>query len=171
MDIVDGVFLGLVRLFIGLILSIGGVYAAVRIIDRLTRGMSELGELKKGNTAIGVLIVGVVLSVALIIEPVVGETMTSMNGGLTSFIAAFVVGLLNVAIALVIAIFTIYISIRLVDEITVDINEMEELKKNNIAIALMMASVILGISFVIKGSVYSIVQAIDLAGFAASFGF
>ena len=64
-----------IQLILGIILAIVAIYIALNILDRLTKGIDEYGELKKGNVAVTLMMAGVIVSTAIIIQSgVIGIT-------------------------------------------------------------------------------------------------
>ncbi len=69
------VVIALIQLFLGIILAVGSIYLALKILDRLTAGVDEFGELRKGNVAVALEMAGVIIAVAVIIQTgVIGIT-------------------------------------------------------------------------------------------------
>ena len=67
--------LRLSSLILGVLLAIGAIYLALNILDKLTKGVEEFEELKKGNVAVALEMAGVIIAVALIIQSgIVGIT-------------------------------------------------------------------------------------------------
>ncbi len=155
--------IALAQLLIGLVFSMGSVYIALKMFDRFTYSLDEWKEIKRGNVAIGILLGGIVLSIAIIIEGGVSSITKSVVPGMDPTVAliAFVIGILNLLISVLAAVLSVYVAIRVLDWITVDIDEMAELKKGNVAVAAMMVAVLLAISFVIKGAVAGITNVVN----------
>jgi uncharacterized membrane protein YjfL (UPF0719 family) len=65
----------LIQLILGIILAIGAIYLALNILDRLSKGVDEFEEIKKGIIAVALMMAGVIVSTALIIQSgVIGIT-------------------------------------------------------------------------------------------------
>jgi len=62
---IGGAFLQLV---LGILLAVGAIYLALNILDRLTKGVSEFEEIKKGNVAVALEMAGVIIATAVIIQ-------------------------------------------------------------------------------------------------------
>jgi uncharacterized membrane protein YjfL (UPF0719 family) len=62
------IVLGIVQLILGIVLAVAAIYLALNILDRLTKGIEEFEELKKGNVAVGLEMAGVIITVAIIIQ-------------------------------------------------------------------------------------------------------
>lgn len=155
--------LALAQLVIGLVFSIGSIYISLKMFDKFTKDIDEWKEMKKGNVAVGLLLGGVIFSIAIIIESgVSGITRFVTPGmGLTPLVVGFVIGILNLLISVFAAVVSVYLAIRVLDWITTDIDEMAELKKGNVAVAVMMVGVLIAVSFVIRGAVAGILQVVN----------
>lgn len=164
---VDGfgmqLLIAVAQLILGLVLSMGSVYISLRMFDKFTGKLDEWKEMKKGNVAVGILLGAIVISIALIIESgVTGITRPIIPGAdFTMALIGLTIGLFNLLMSVLAAVVSVYIAIRVLDWITVDIDEMAELKKGNTAVAIMMGAVLLAVSFVIRGAVAGIIQVMN----------
>ncbi len=167
-----GLLVALVQLVVGLILAIGSVYLGLRMFDKLTEGTDEMAELKKGNVAIAILLGAIIFSIANVVESGVSALTQSMVPSLSfmEMVAALIIGLVNLFIGVVLAVFSIYIAVSVLDKITVGIDEFRELRKGNVAVAIMMAAVLFAVSFVIRGAVAGMAAALSPQAVAAAFG-
>jgi len=52
------------QLVLGIVLAIVAIYLALNILDKLTKGIDEFAELKKGNVAVALEMAGVIITVA-----------------------------------------------------------------------------------------------------------
>jgi uncharacterized membrane protein YjfL (UPF0719 family) len=74
-DGVITVMIAIIQLFLGIVLAVAAIYLALNILDRLTKGIMEFEELKKGNVAVALEMAGVIIAVAVIIQSgVIGIT-------------------------------------------------------------------------------------------------
>ncbi len=160
------------QLIIGLVLAMGSVYLGLKMFDKLTEGIDEMAELKKGNVAIAILLGAIIFSIANIVESGVSSFTQNLVPGLSfmQIMAALVIGVANLVIGVMLAILSIYIAINVLDKITVGIDEFKELKKGNVAIAIIMAAVLFAVSFVIRGAVAGMASALSPQSVAAAFG-
>ena len=156
-----GIGIGVLQLIVGLVLAIASIYIGLSVFGKFTKGIDEEEELKKGNVAVGILLAAVILSIANVVQSgVVGLTIA-----LTAkpSLSALVGGIIQVIVGIVLAVIAIYIAINVLDKITKGIDEMAELKKGNVAIAIVMAGVLLAVSFVVQAGVSGIARAIGVA--------
>lgn len=67
------------QLAIGLVLAVVALGLAVTIFAALTHGVDEIEELGRGNLAVGGLLAGVVIGVALMVSQAVEQIMTAVS--------------------------------------------------------------------------------------------
>lgn len=61
----------LVRALLGLVLGIAAILFAIWLFLRLTHELDEMDELSRGNTAVAIMLAGVIVAIALLVSPVV----------------------------------------------------------------------------------------------------
>ena len=75
---VDGfiaIGVALVQLILWIVLAVRAIYLALNFLDKLTKGVKEFEEIKKGNIAVALEMAGVIIAVAVIIQSgVIGIT-------------------------------------------------------------------------------------------------
>lgn len=171
-SILLGIGIAIFQLIIGLALALGSVYLGLKMFDRLTEGTEEMAELKKGNVAIAILLGAIILSIANVVEAGVSGLTGIFTANLSylEMVAALVIGIVNLVIGMIFAIFSIYIAVNILDKITIGIDEFKELRKGNVAVAIIMASVLFAVSFVIRGAVASMSNAISPQSVASALG-
>lgn len=168
-----GLGIALLQLVFGLVLALGSVYLGLKIFDRLTEGVDEMAELKKGNVAVAILLGAIIFSIANVMQ----SSVSSLTAGLAQpglapqvMLAALLIGLVNLLVGLVLSVLSIYIALSVLDKITVGIDEFKELAKGNVAVAIVMAAVLFAVSFVIAGAVASMSHALSAQSVAAALG-
>jgi uncharacterized membrane protein YjfL (UPF0719 family) len=57
-----------VQLILGIVLAIAAIYLSLNILNKLTKGVDEFEEIKKGNVAVALMMGGVIIAVAVIIQ-------------------------------------------------------------------------------------------------------
>jgi len=62
------IVVSIIQLILGVLLAIGAIYLALNILDKLTKGIDEFAELKKGNVAVALEMAGAIITVAIIIQ-------------------------------------------------------------------------------------------------------
>ncbi|MFA5929760.1 MAG: DUF350 domain-containing protein [Candidatus Micrarchaeia archaeon] len=171
-DLFLGVGIAFLQLIVGLALAMVSVYLGIWMFDKLTQGIDEMKELKRGNVAVAILIGAIILSIANVVEGGVYGLSQSIIPGLTpmELLAALLIGVVNLIMGVILAILSIYVAISMLDKITVGIDEFKELKRGNVAIAIMMAAVLFAVSFVIRGAVVSMASTLSPQSVASALG-
>ena len=159
MDIVTA-FVGLIQLVIAILLAVVALYIGYSTFSKITKGIDEIQELKKGNVAVGIIIAAIFFAIAIVIQSGVAGISIGITNALAgdwwSLIAAFI----QLILGIILAIATIYLALNILDRLTKGINEFEELKKGNVAVALMMAGVIVATAVIIQSGVIGITSAL-----------
>ncbi|HPA07475.1 MAG TPA: DUF350 domain-containing protein [Methanoregulaceae archaeon] len=159
MDIVTA-FVGLIQLIIAILLAVVALYIGYSTFSKITKGIDEIQELKKGNVAVGIIIAAIFFAIAIVIQSGVAGISIGITNALAgdwwSLIAAFI----QLILGIILAIATIYLALNILDRLTKGINEFEELKKGNVAVALMMAGVIVATAVIIQSGVIGITSAL-----------
>jgi uncharacterized membrane protein YjfL (UPF0719 family) len=162
-----GLGISLIQVLVSLGFAMLAVYAGIRIFDKFTKDIDEMAELKRGNTAIGLLLAGVIISYATVIAGGV-SSLTNVVLSVTSDWKASLVGLLggivNLLIALGLASAAIYIALSIFGKITKDMDEQAELRRGNLAVALLLVGILIAVSTVIASGVQSVGGAISALG-------
>ncbi|MCX8202288.1 MAG: DUF350 domain-containing protein [Candidatus Micrarchaeota archaeon] len=155
MDIGFSVIVFLLQIFIGILFAILSVYLGLRFYDKMTKGIDEIKELKRGNPAVAIILAALILSIGNIVQQGVKQFDNILLKGvsLPLFIVSFILAIVHLGIVILIAILTIYIAIRILDSMTVGIDELGEIKKGNVAVAILVASVVYLVSLVVSGAI------------------
>jgi len=166
MDPINAV-VGIIQLVIAIILAVVALYIGFSVFGRITKGIDEQKELAKGNTAIGILVASVFLAIGIVVQ----SGVTGISGGLKAAMQAdsllsfnglmpIILALIQLILGIVLAIGAIYLALNILDKLTKGIEEFEELKKGNVAVALEMAGVIITTAVIIQSGVQGITAAL-----------
>jgi uncharacterized membrane protein YjfL (UPF0719 family) len=171
-NLLIGIGIAIAQLTLGLLLAMGSVYLGIKMFDKLTEGIDEMKELQKGNVAVAILLGAIILSIANVVEGGVYGLTQSIIPGLTfvELVAALLIGVVNLVVGVILAILSIYVAVSMLDKITVGIDEFKELKRGNVAVAIMMAAVLFAVSFVIRGAVMSMASTLSPQSVAFALG-
>ncbi len=167
-----GLLTAIVALLISLWLAMQAVKRAIEMFDKTTKDIDEWAELSKGNVAVGILMAAMVFSVANIISNgVQGLTSALMTPSLTiAFLLGIVVGVVNLLVALWIATTVISLAIKALDKATERIEEMKEIAKGNVAVAILVGGVLLAVSHIVGSAVEGFSKILDIRNLASVFG-
>ena len=146
------------KLIAAIILSVGALYSGINLLDRLTQGIDEWTEMKKGNVAIGIFLASVMASVMLLVEPRIADLVFYIRADLPLYVVVKILALtfVNYIIALLVSLFVIFLSINVITRLTTDLDEFSELKKGNVAVALILAAALLLVAFAARAPLESI---------------
>ena len=157
---------GIIQLIIAIILAVVALYIGFSVLNKITKGMDEAKELAKGNAAVGILIAAVFIGIAVVVQSGVSGVSLgiakAMSVGIFSVdgLVAIGVAILQLILGIVLAIVAIYLALKILDRLTKGVEEFEELKKGNVAVALEMAGVIIAVAVIIQSGVIGITTAL-----------
>lgn len=131
-------------------LSVMVVFVNYRLFEYANPDYDHEEELKKGNVAVAILLAALLFASGMMIQkgiyPVVNLFrlyMTSPLDGTLSHMQMGVYALSHLLMAFVLSVMTMSFSLRLYGRLTRDLHAGQELKKNNVAVGIMLASVVL----------------------------
>ncbi|MFN3910028.1 MAG: DUF350 domain-containing protein [Candidatus Anstonellaceae archaeon] len=142
----------IIKLLLAISLSIFTIYWSLQIFNKSTKKIDELEEIKKGNTAVAVLLLAVVLSIGSIVQGGIENITLLVNPKLPieQLVVASFIALIQLLVSLVVAIIAIKTALWVMGKISKGLDYEVQLKKGNVAIALLMGGILFTISFVIK---------------------
>jgi len=145
--------LGLAQLAIALVLSAIGAYLAFYLFQWFTRRLDEREELRQGNPAVGIVLGAIVVAVAIVLRPALAVSTSFWDAGRDLYFRVLLAEALQVAVGLVLAVITLALALYLFASLTRGIDEVEELKKGNVAIAGLLAGVAIGVGLLVSQAV------------------
>ncbi|MDD1704637.1 MAG: DUF350 domain-containing protein [Methanoregula sp.] len=157
---------GLIQLVIAVIFAVIALYIGFSVLGKITKNIDEEKELAKGNTAVGIIVAAVFVAIALVVQSGVSGLSVGINKaldvGLFSLDGMLAVGvaLIQLILGIILAVGAIYLALNVLDKLTKGIEEFEELKKGNVAVALEMAGVIIAVAVIIQSGVIGITASI-----------
>jgi len=153
-------FVGLIQLVIAIILAVVALYIGFSVFSRITKGMDEEKELARGNPAIGIIIASIFFAIALVVQSGIAGISVGIMKALAGDWLAIVASLIQLILGIILAIGAIYLALNILDRLTKGVDEFEEIKKGNVAVALMMAGVIISTAIIIQSGVIGITSAL-----------
>jgi uncharacterized membrane protein YjfL (UPF0719 family) len=158
---------GIIQLVIAIILAVIALYIGFSVMGKITKGIEEEKELARGNVAVGILVASVFIAIGLVVQSGVAGVSKGLSAALNAGDILSLQGILPIALAIlqlilgiVLAIGAIYLALNVLDRLTKGIEEFEELKKGNVAVALEMAGVIITTAIIIQSGVMGISSAL-----------
>jgi uncharacterized membrane protein YjfL (UPF0719 family) len=161
----ENAVLGIIQLVIAIAFSVVALYIGFWVLGKITKGIDEEKELAKGNAAVGILVASVFIAIALVVQSGVSGLSVALNRALSlgfnsDGILTVVVAVIQLILGIILAVGAIYLALNILDRLTTGVEEFEELKKGNIAVALEMAGVIIAVAVIIQSGVIGITAAI-----------
>jgi uncharacterized membrane protein YjfL (UPF0719 family) len=157
---------GLFQLIIAILFAVVALYIGFLVLGWITKGIDEEKELANGNAAVGILVASVFIAIALVVQSGVSGLSVGINKALSigilsgDGILTVVIAIVQLLLGIVLAVVAIYLAIYILDRLTKGVEEFEELKKGNVAVALEMAGVIIAVAVIIQSGVIGITAAI-----------
>ena len=154
--------IGIFQLVIAVILAVVALYIGFLVFGRITRDVDEQKELAKGNVAFGIVVAAIFVAIAVVVQSgitgiSVGVSKASAAGLLSvDGLTIICVAVLQLVLGVVLAIIAIYLALAILDRLTTGVQEFEELKKGNVAVALEMAGVIIAVALIIQSGIVGI---------------
>jgi len=164
--LLENAIVGIVQLIVAIVFAVVALYIGFWTLGKVTKGIDEEKELAKGNTAVGIIVAAVFVAIAIVVESGVkglsvgigkalSEGLFSMNGMIAIGLSVF-----QLILGIALAVGAIYLALNILDKLTKGVEEFEELKKGNVAVALEMAGVIIAVAVIIQSGVLGITAAI-----------
>ena len=164
--LLTNVVVGLIQLIISIIFAVLALYIGFAVLTKINKNMDEEKEIARGNVAVGIIVAAVFVAIALVVQSGVSGLSVGINKALSVGILS-VDGLLAIGVAfiqlilgIVLAVGAIYLALYVLDKLTKGVDEFEEIKKGNIAVALMMGGVIIAVAVIIQSGVIGITAAL-----------
>ncbi len=167
-EMLIGILILLIQSALAMVFSVWTLYSTMKVLDRMTAGIEEWEEIKKGNIAVGLFYAVVLLSTMILVWPRISDLTQSINffAPLNRLVITVGFSLLNYFVSVILSISLFYISINLIDRLTASMHDMEQLKKGNVAVALLMSVMLIGMVFLIRfpfEHIFDIIKAMELS--------
>ena len=157
---------GLIQLVIAVILAVVALYIGFSVFGKVTRDVDEQKELAKGNVAFGIVVAAIFVAIAVVVQSGVSGISVGISKasvlGFTSVdgLTVIAIAIIQLILGVLLAIGAIYLALNILDKLTTGVEEFEELKKGNIAVALEMAGVIIAVALIIQSGIVGITTAL-----------
>ncbi len=157
---------GIIQLIIAVILAVVALYIGFSVFGKITKDVDEQKELAKGNVAFGIVVASIFVAIAVVVQSGVAGISVGIGKasalGFTSVdgLIAISVAIIQLILGVLLAIGAIYLALNIFDKFTKELQEFEELKKGNVAVALEMAGVIIAVALIIQSGIVGITTAL-----------
>jgi uncharacterized membrane protein YjfL (UPF0719 family) len=145
--------LSLAQLAIAVVLSAIAAYLAFYLFQWFTRDLDEWEELRQRNPAVGIVLGAILVAVAIVLRPALTVSTATWDVGGDLFFRVLLAEALQLAVGLVLAVVTLALALYLFAGLTRGIDEVEELKRGNLAVAGLLAGVVVGVGLLVSQAV------------------
>ncbi len=147
--------IGLAKVAFGVLVGAVGVFVATRLFARLTKLGKVDDELAKGNVAAGVLVTAAILSLGILAQHAVVATFSAMDLAYRNesfevgMLAVFVIyGFAHVLTSFAVGLLVLVLGSFLFGWLTKGVDELAEIRKGNVAPALVLGGVVIVLALV-----------------------
>ena len=161
--LVTGVLQILLSLFIGIVF----IYSASKIFQKFTHGIDDTEELKKNNIAVAIINSALVIALILIVRSSIESSITIFSNTLRNpeavFLSYIKTALLmfgHIVLAGIVALGSIYIGLHIFIRLTKDLNELKEIKENNIAVSIYLSIIIIALALLLEPGIRTVLDAL-----------
>lgn len=158
---------GAVQVLVTFIIGIFSAFLAMKIFGWMDNKTDVQSELNKGNTSIALILAAFIISMMIIMKGSVDTAVTNMNMAFTGgfflwsdFLKRLGLSLLHIVVSLSVSYLLIAVSIIVFKALTKKIDEFAEIGKNNIAVAIMLSSVVIGMAIVLQPAVQALLDSL-----------
>jgi uncharacterized membrane protein YjfL (UPF0719 family) len=157
---------GLLQLLISIIFAVLALYIGFAVLSKITKDIDEEKELAKGNVAVGIIVASVFVAIALVVQSGVSGLSVGINKAVSvgvlsvDGLLAIGVSFIQLILGIILAVGAIYLALYILDKLTKGVEEFEEIKKGNVAVALEMGGVIIAVAVIIQSGVIGITAAL-----------
>ncbi len=144
-------FLSGAQLVISIITAALVAFLSIWLFDRTTRGIDEWNELRKGNTAVGVVLAALIVGVGIILRPGLAPAALNLDVGPTNAVVVkLAVQLIQILVGLLLSVVAIGASLWIFTRLTGAIDEWAEIGRGNVAIAVVLAGVVIATALIVS---------------------
>jgi uncharacterized membrane protein YjfL (UPF0719 family) len=161
------VFFGLLEFLVSIFISFILIFGSYRLLLIITPHFDEERQLKKKNTSMGIVLGSILLGEAIVVKQAIYPVMAvvqlfvlGQERSFVNFLKMLGQGVGYIILAGILAIACILFSLWLFNKLTPRINQYEEIKDSNIAVALFMALFIIAICLLISAGVSGLTRAL-----------
>ncbi|MBN1638908.1 MAG: DUF350 domain-containing protein [Ignavibacteriales bacterium] len=158
---------GALQIILSLFIGIIFIFLAFKIFVKIAFKFEESEELKKNNVAVAILTGAIIFSVVLImktsLEPAVqvfAITLRNPDATFMTYLETVGVILGHIVLSAVISFIGIYIAMLIFMWLTKKIDEMAEIKSNNIAVSILLSIVILSMALLLNSGIKTLLDAL-----------
>ena len=158
---------GLVQIALSLVIGVLFIYAASKVFRKMIKGINETEELKNNNIAVAILNSAIIIALILVVSnsiesaiTIFGNTLRNPDAVISTYLQTVLIMLLHIIIAGLVAFSAIYIAMYFFMWLTKDLDELAEIKNNNIAVSLLLGIIIISIALLLQPGITTILDSL-----------
>ena len=155
------VLLDLAQVVIAIILSAIVAFLSYYLFQWFTRDLDEWEELRQGNPAVGIVLGALLIAVALMVRPALTVDTAHWDVGYQLYVRILLAEALQLAVGLILALLALGLAVLIFAGLTRGIDEIEELKKGNVAVGGLLAGVVLSVGLMVSQAVGQIMTTVS----------
>jgi uncharacterized membrane protein YjfL (UPF0719 family) len=159
--------IALVQIAVSLIVGVFLIYFASKVFQGLTRGINDIEELKQNNIAVAILNAAIVLSLIIVVRNSVDSSITVFANTLrnptsifTDYLEMSLIMLGQIILSSIIAFSAIYVGLKIFMKLTKDLDELLEIKKNNVAVSILLSVILVSLSLLLQPGIVALLDAL-----------
>ncbi len=158
---------GIVQIFLSLLIAVTLVFLSSKIFRKLISGINETEELKKNNVAVAILNGSIVLALILVVKKsiesaitIFGNTLRNPDSVLSSYLKTAAIMLGHILLGGIIAFSAIYVALQIFIWLTMDLDELKEIKEGNTAVGILLGIIIVAMALLLQPGVDTILNSL-----------
>lgn len=159
---------GISTLLLSLILGIFILFIGFKMFSGLSKSLNEEDEIQENNIAVAILSGSFIFAMGIMmktsIDPLIQSIFRAIfynNAGISGMMGQLSIALLQFMASLFVSIFSLWFGVKGFTWLTHNINEFEEIQKNNIAVSILMASIIITLSLFLQNGLEKLLQVLQ----------
>ncbi len=159
---------GISTLLLSLLLGILIIFTGFKIFSGFSKAIDEEEEIQKNNIAVAILSGSFIFAMGLLMKTSVNPLIQSIfraifynDSGVAAVLGNLSISLLQFVATLLISIASLWFGVRGFTWLTRNIDEFEEIRKNNIAVAILMASIIITLALFLENGLEKLLQVLQ----------
>lgn len=156
----ENVLIGIVQLIVAIILAVASLYIGFSVLGKLTNKIDEEKEIAKGNVAVGILVSSIFISIAIVVQSGVSGVSVGLRDAIAGNIYSLVASIAQLVLGIILAVAVTYIALCTFDKLTKEVDEFEEIRKGNVAVAIELAGVIIAVALIVQSGVLGITSSL-----------
>lgn len=148
--------IGLGKVVFGILVGAAGIFSASRLLGRILRWGEADAEIRRGNVATAVLEASALVAFGILVQHAVTATFSAMDLMYRGreldahMLGKFAIyGLIHVGVSLVVGTFALAVGSWIFGRLTRGVDELAEVKKGNVAPALVLGAVMVVMALVV----------------------